>query len=175
MYFDRSDDAIAESKKKYGKLCLYIAQKVLCSAQDAEEAEMDAYFKAWNEIPPQRPKSLGSFLAVLARRSAIDILRRRTADKRGAEYVDSVDELEECIPSQGAGVDFADSIALRDSIERFLAGLCRRDRVVFMKRYWWSQSVIEISRETALSEGAVKMRLARLRQKLKEHLEMEGF
>ena len=175
LYNARSEDAIAASREKYGRYCFCVARNVLGSDEDAEDAEMDGYLRAWNTIPPQKPRSLCAYLAALVRRAAIDMLRLRTADKRGGEYENAADELDECAPSGIDGRDFADNVALRDALDSFLATLGERPREVFMRRYWWSSSVSEIARDLGMSEAAVKMQLSRLREKLKKHLETEGF
>ena len=175
LFNARSEDAISECKTKYGRYCRTVARNVLGSDEDAEDAENDGYFRAWNTIPPQEPRSLCAYLAALVRRAAIDMLRLRTAEKRGGEYENSADELDECVPAGIDGREFADSIALRDALDSFLATLGERPRTVFMRRYWWASSVSEIARDLGMSEAAVKMQLSRLREKLKSHLERQGF
>lgn len=52
LFFARSEDAISELDKKYGKLCHKLADNILASAQDAEECVNDAYLSTWHAIPP---------------------------------------------------------------------------------------------------------------------------
>ncbi len=171
LYLERSERALGETKRKYGRLCRAAAMRILGSREDAEEVENDAYLRAWNAIPPAEPVYLGAFMAAVCRRLAIDRLRANKRLKRGAgQYARALEELEESV---SGAPDPADEAALRDAIERFLDSLPEETRDIFMKRYWWFLSVKEIAAETGLGESAVKMRLSRTRAELKRYLEGE--
>ena len=176
LYLERSEKAITESRKSYSRYCRYIACRILDSDEDAEEVEDDTYMKAWNRIPPDSPEDLGSYLGMLCRGLAIDRLKSSRREKRGGgQYTAALDELSECITDGDESVVVTDKIALRDAINRFLASLPEKTRIVFMKRYFWVSSISEISDELGMSESAVKMLLLRTRDKLKIFLEKEGF
>ena len=174
LFWSRSENAIAECEKKYGRICRQLAGRILESREDAEEAERDAYLKAWQTIPPERPASLGAYLSTLCRRSALDIWRGRHRDKRGGGQISLLlNELTECGPD-GADETVIDRMLLREALNRFLASLSKRDRILFMKRYWWSYSVAELAEEFSMNENTVKITLMRTREKLRKELEKEG-
>ena len=176
LYLERSEKAITESRKSYSRYCRYIANRILDSDEDVEEVENDTYMKAWNRIPPDSPDDLGSYLAMLCRGIAIDRYKSEKREKRGGgQYTAVLDELAECVSDGDESSRITDRIALRDALNRFLATLPEKTRIVFMKRYFWVSSVKEISEELGMSESAVKMLLLRTRDKLKTFLEQEGF
>ena len=175
LFFDRNEEALAVCRKRFGPLMRLVASRIV-GGSEAELAENDAYLDAWNTIPPRRPSSLASYLAMLTRRRAIDMLKSRRRKKRGGmEYDIALDELSECVPSPVTVESEADNDLLRAALDCFLGTLPEDARVIFMRRYWWLESVKDIAREMKLGESAVKMRLARTREKLKEYLEKEGF
>lgn len=172
LFNARSETAIAESQKKYGALCRGVAMRILGSREDAEEAENDAYLRAWNAIPPAAPASLGAYLAAVCRRVAIDRLRGRKRIKRGAgEYERALEELDGA--ADPAAPDPADVTELKDALERFLAALDTEQRQIFLLRYFWFCGIKEICRQTGKSESAVKMTLSRTRSRLKACLTEE--
>ena len=173
LFFARSENAIKESRLKYGALCRSLAMRVLGSREDAEETENDTYLRAWNTIPPTSPSSLGAYLAAVCRRLSIDRLRAAKSKKRGGgTYETSLAELDDTVADVSA--DFADAAALSDALNRFLDTLSPAARVVFMRRYWWCMPVKEIAASMGMKESAVKMSLARTREKLRDYLEGEG-
>lgn len=173
LYWERSETAIEETQKKYGKYCRTVAYRILTSEADAEECENDTYLKAWHAIPPHRPSRLSTFLGKITRRLALDRLEKQGAAKRLCYGSTVCDELAECL-SDGKDADtVVDSIALRDAMNRFLASLEKRDRVVFMQRYWYFLSVGEIAKSTGFTESNVKVILYRTRKALQSFLEKE--
>ena len=170
LYFERSENAISESQKKYGALCRGLAMRITGNREDAEETENDTYLRAWDTIPPARPESLGAYLAAVCRRLAIDRLRHSKRKKRGGSAYDaSLEELDGAVADCSA--DPADEAALRDTLTRFLTALSDQSRTVFMQRYFWCMTVKEIAADTGMRESAVKMTLARAREKLRIYLE----
>ena len=175
LYFNRDEAAIEESQKKYGDICKSLSLRILNSREDCEESVNDTFLKAWNTIPPENPKNLLSYLLMLCRGFSIDCLRRKSSAKRGGgEYELSVEELENCIPDGFADSEIEENL-LKEAINTFLSKLPEKKRIVFMRRYWWFNSVSEIARDMNMSEGSVKMNLLRTREKLKDFLEKEGF
>lgn len=174
LFFRRSEVAISECEKKYGRYLTAIANRILGDDEDAKETVNDIYLCAWNNMPPKKPDDLGAYLGMICRSRAIDKRKSETREKRGGDGYDaSLDELVECLPCEDENV--VDGIALRDAMNAFLGELPKKSRVVFMKRYFWFLSVSEIAQSLGMGESAVKMTLSRVREKLKEYLMKEGF
>ena len=173
LYWARSQEAIAATAEQYGRYCQAIAGRILGSREDGEECVNDAYLRAWNAIPPQRPDSLAAFLGAITRNLALDRYRSAGAEKRGGgQTALALEELEGCLPAGGGRLE--DELALTDALNRFLAALPPQVRVIFLRRYWFLDSYLEIARRVGISEKAVSVRLVRIRQKLKIWLEENG-
>ncbi|MBQ4341481.1 MAG: sigma-70 family RNA polymerase sigma factor [Clostridia bacterium] len=176
LYLARSEAAIAETSAKYGARLKKLAFNLLRDEQAAEECEADAYLAAWNGIPPAEPcDHLFAFLGRIVRCRAIDRLQAQTAKKRSARLSELTREVEECIPSPANVEAEAEGRELARLINAFLEELPREKRDVFVRRYWYMDSVADLARLTGSSEGRVKMMLMRLREKLREHLEKNGY
>ena len=174
LYFDRSEDAISQTELKYGKYCYTIAYNILHNFEDSEECVNETYWKAWDTIPPRRPKRLAAFLGKITRNLSLDRYRRYRADKRGGgELALALDELGDCVCSAGSMDDRVDEIVLVNAINRFLASLSAEHRKIFMRRYWYVSSVKEIADDYGITESKVKMSLLRSRNQLKAVLEKE--
>lgn len=176
LFFARDEAALAEVKRKYGHYCYAIAYNILKCREDAEECENDTYLDAWRQIPPNVPHPLSSFLGMLTRRISLDRLRKRNARKRGGgEVILSFEELEDCIPD-GGGIDVSiDADRLADVISKFLSSLPRTEADVFVRRYWYFDSIATIARNYGYGISRVKMMLMRTRERLRIRLEEEGF
>jgi len=173
LYRQRSEGAIEETAKEYGRYLYYIADCILHNREDAQEIVNDTYLKAWNSIPPERPDPLRPFLGRITRQLAINRLERNAAKKRGGgQYEAVLDELSACTSHEENAVD---RIALQDAINRFLRSLPDLHRRVFIKRYWYFSSIADIAGQLSVSESRVKSLLMRMRQKLKKQLIKEGF
>ena len=174
LFFSRSEEAIAETEKKYGKYFRHIAKALLNSDEDAEEIVSDVYLKAWNRIPPEKPRFLKAYLGKITRSLAINRLEKNTAEKRGGgEYEAVLDELHELVSGEN-GEDIHEQMALRDAMQNFLAAQPLHARRIFIIRYWYMSSITEIARDFAFSESKVKMTLLRMRESLKTFLKEEG-
>ena len=174
LFFVRSELAISELDAKYGKVCHKLAHNILDSRQDAEECVNDAYLGTWNAIPPQRPDPLLPFVCVLVRRYSIMRYRANTAMKRNSSYDACMEEIENCIAAPGRVEDHYEAKVLARTIERFLDTLNRENRVIFMRRYWYSDSYAAIAALTGLTEKNVSVRLARVRKQLRDYLMKQG-
>lgn len=159
----RSEQALVETRTRYGAYCRGIAMAILNDINDSAEVENDVLLKAWNTIPPQNPRSLRSYLGMLSRQLAIDRWRGRKG-----EFALSLEELGEVIPSTDRRVEQLD---LRDALNDFLCSLPKKDRRIFLQRYWYASPIAQIAAEAGLREGAVKMRLSRMRERLRKYLE----
>lgn len=175
LYFRRDEGAIAETASKYGGLLSRIAGNILRNTEDEKECVNDTYLKAWNTIPPNEPRSLPCYLGRITRNMALNMLERKNALKRGNGHIEAaLEELEECIPSKDSVQEKAEENALTEIINKFLEDLPKKSRVIFVKKYWYMESVKEIASELKIGESSVKVTLMRTRQKFKEYLEKEG-
>ena len=176
LYWNRSEQAIAETSLKYGKYCYSIAYNILCSDQDAEESVNDTYMDAWNSMPPHKPSVLSAFLGKITRRLSIDRWRKNRAQKRGGgAMIWVLDELEECISEESSLEEELEKQRLREVINSFVASLQTTEQKVFLCRYWYMDPIDSICRQFGFSESKVKSMLMRTRQKLKIILAEEGF
>ncbi len=180
LYFDRSQEAIAQTDLKYGKYCSAIAWRILYSQEDTEECVSDTWLKTWDAIPPQKPLFLRAFLGKITRNLALNRYESAHAQKRGsgsAQTATCLDELGECIPDDLRSQeveDVADRLALTQILNRFMGTLGEEERRFFLQRYWYALSVKEIAEENGVGLSKVKMSLMRTRDKLKVHLQKEG-
>lgn len=174
LYWQRSETAITESEKKYGRYCHSIACNILRDEGDSEECVNDTYLKAWGAMPPHRPCRLGVFLGKITRNLALNRLEMRLAEKRGfGQSALILDELTECIPD-GDASPMADEFILKDALDRFLHSLSEDTALLFLGRYWYFRSVKELAAELGMSESKVKVTLHRTRSKCKQFFEKEG-
>ena len=175
LYWLRSETAIAQTARKYGRYCRSIAHNILHNAEDSEECVSDTYLKAWENIPPRRPKKLAVFLGKITRNLALDRYRFYTAEKRGGGQMPvALEELAACVPAGDETGRIIDQIVLVELLNRFLGELPVSQRKIFMRRYWYVSDIKEIARDYAMTESGVRMSLMRSRKQLKELLEKEG-
>ena len=170
LYFDRDEQAIAETDKKYGKLCMQVSVNILENKSDAEECVSDTYLKTWNSIPPTRPSSLCAFVCKIARNLSLNRLRDTRREKRNRELTVSFEELEECIPMPDESVS-----ELSYLLTAFLDGEGETDRVLFMGRYWFHCPVAELAARMSLTPNAVSLRLYKTRERLRIYLNERGY
>ncbi len=176
LYFSRDESAVLETSVKYGSYCHTVSYNVLRVEEDAEECVNDTWLHTWNAIPPTRPDSLKAFVGRIARNLSLNRLKEKNALKRGAGESDAaLEELDEFIAAGTSVEDEVEGRLLKEEINRCLAGLSRNMRIVFVQRYFYFSTVREISENLGLTENNVKSLLFRARNKLKEHLEKEGF
>lgn len=175
LYFNRQEQAITESDLKYGAYCFTIANNVLHSHEDGEECVNDTWLRAWGIIPPQRPSVLSAFFAKITRNLALDRYRASHAEKRGGGNTELVlEELDGCIPSALRTESRLEEQELIKLIELFLSRLHKTDRVLFLRRYWYLDSVQDAAKFCAMNENTAKSKLMRMRNALKALLQEEG-
>ena len=144
LYWARSETAISETSSKYGRYCHSIAFNILRSHEDSEECVNDTFFNAWNAIPPQRPNKLSAFLGTIARNLALNRWEQYNTEKRGLGQVPLVlEELHDCIPALENAEQVADDITLTEILNRFLSSLPKDRRKIFMRRYWYMDTIKE--------------------------------
>ncbi len=175
LYLQRNPDAISQTATLYGERIFRIALSITSDEEDSKEAENDTYLAAWDSIPPNRPYSyLFSFLSKIVRNLSIDILRRKNATKRAANIISITFELEQSIPSSDSTERASEEGEVVYAINSFLERLLERDRVLFIRRYFFAEKINEIATRFSLSESLIKSSLARSRKKLLKHFESEG-
>ena len=174
LLYERSEQAIVELSKKYGDTCHKIAVNILKNDSDAEECVNDTYLGAWNTIPPQNPSSLLAYICRIVRNLSIKRYHKNTAKKRNSYYDVALDELENCLPSTTNLQDEVNANELAELLDDFLDGLNKNDRVMFVRRYWFSDSISDIAAMFKMSNRAVTVRLSRTREKLRQYLTQKG-
>lgn len=175
LYLQRDEDAIAETDKKYGGRLYTASLNITEDRRDAEECKNSTYFEAWNTIPPNEPRQyLFPYLMRIIRNLSLNVCRKNNRLKRSVVYVELSEELENCIPSPDDTECKLDDMAIRDAINGFLSSLSADNRMIFMRRYFYGDSVAEISKGAGMSENSVKVALHRCRQKLLSYLQKEG-
>lgn len=156
LYWKRSESAISETAKKYGRYCLQIAFHILHNHEECEECVNDTYWRAWNAIPPNRPNRLAVFLGKITRNLSLDRYAHNTAEKRGKGEVPlALNELAECIPSSFDTEQAVDAHILTELLNHFLSGIKQETRIIFIKRYWYLFPVKEIASELNIGESKV--------------------
>ena len=170
LFFERSEQAIRELDVKYGKLCHQLAYNVLNSQLDAEECVNDAYLGAWNTIPPARPSPLRAYICKIVRTLSLKLYYKNEALKRNSAHDAALQELEPHLSAPDLVEREIESRELTREIERFLDTLSEENCLIFMRRYWFSDTHAEIAKRIGISEKNVSVRLTRIRKELKRYL-----
>ena len=174
LFFERSEQAIDELAKQHGGAVKRVARNILGSEQDVEECVNDTYLGVWNAIPPHRPSPLRTFVCRIARNLATKKYHANTAEKRNSQYDLALDELAETLAADGGMEQELEAQELRAAINGFLGTLSAADRFLFLRRYWYAESVKEVAKAAHSTAGSVAVRLFRIREKLRLYLEKEG-
>jgi len=176
LYFDRNEDAIKQTSEKYGSKLQAVSYRITCDRETAEECENDTYMKTWNLIPPNSPKDyFFAFLARITRALSIDRVRENTRLKRNGHIVELTDEMVMCIPAVNDVADDVEAKLLGETISRFLFTLSDEKQVMFVRRYFYLDTVSDIAKRLAISESKVKTTLFRIRNELRDFLIGEGY
>lgn len=170
MFFERSEEAIRELDTKYGKACFKLSYNIVNNRQDAEECVNDSYLGVWNAIPPVRPNPLLSFVLKIVRNLSVKVYWKSKAEKRNSSYTTALEEIEPFLAASNTTEVEIEARELARMIEGFLEKQPIENRVIFMRRYWFSDTYKDIAKQVGLSEKNVSVRLSRIRQKLKEYL-----
>ena len=175
-YIVRDESAISYTADKYGKQLVAIANRICDDLDIAEECENDTYLRAWNSIPPHEPRGyFFTFLAKITRNLALDRYKESNRLKRSATIVELTGELSEIIAGNDDTTANAEGEELKNYINSFLRSLHKEKRNVFIRRYWYMDSVAEIADRYGISEGKIKTILFRVRNGLKQYLKKEGY
>ena len=172
LYWDRDENAIRETDDAYGERLRDLSQHILDSREDARECVNDTYLKTWETIPPQKPNFFYAFLSKICRYISFGRLDWNNAAKRRADLVSLTEELERCIPDRRVQ-DQVEARELGRSLDRFLRTLQKKECCIFLRRYWFCDTVGEIALRYGISESKVKMRLHRTRKQLADFLSRE--
>lgn len=176
LYLKRDESAIRHTDEKYGPRLRQLAYRIAGDWSAAEECGSDTYLRAWNAIPPHEPRTyLFAFLARIARNLSLNRCRDKDRQKRKAFLAEFSAEMEECIPAPDDTPCRVDGILLAEAISAHLRGLPQQTRQVFLRRYFYLDSISDISREFRISESKVKTLLFRTRNSLRAYLAEEGY
>lgn len=176
LYNSRDERAITQTAKKYGNFLKKISYNIVFDLEDASECVNDTYYRAWNTIPPKKPDILSVFLARITRFVSVDLLRKKTAKRRGGgEYTLTLSELSEIVSGSDDTEDTAMQKEMVRTIDSFLHTLPQKTCDMFVMRYFYGDSIADIAKFCASSESAVKTALFRTREGLKQYLEKEGY
>lgn len=174
LYWERKETAIKETSLKYGGLCTYIARNILSSYEDSEECVNDTYFAVWNAIPDKRPNIFSAFIGRITRNLALKKYEYISAFKRNPAAIASLEELGDCVSGTDSVESEAESRQIENMIDKFLWNQGEEKRNVFIRRYWYFDSIESICRSTGFSQSKVKSMLYEMRRKLRIYLESEG-
>ena len=174
LYWARDEKAIGETSSKYGKLCRYIANNILKNAEDCEECLNDTYFAVWNAIPVQRPNRFSVFISRITRNLALKKWEYLSAAKRNPSAIISLDELGDCVSGTFSVENEIEGKHIENTINSFLWKQGYEKRNIFIRRYWYFDSIKFICERTGFSQSKVKSILYEMRIKLRKYLESEG-
>lgn len=174
LYWERKEEAIKETSLKYGGLCSYIAKNILSSHEDSEECVNDTYFAVWNAIPNERPNRFSAFVSRITRNLALKKCEYISASKRNPAATYSLDELGDCVSGTDNVESEIEKRHIESTIDNFLWRQSEEKRNIFIRRYWYFDSIESICKSTGFSQSKVKSMLYEMRQKLRKYLESEG-
>lgn len=175
LFYERSEQAITALENKYKNILFTISYNILKNKMDVEESLNDMYLVAWNTIPPERPNPLLTYLIRITRNISIKRYHKNSAIKRNSYYDIALNELEECLSDVESVEDKYEAKELAGVIDNFLDRIDKKSRIIFVRRYYFADSMEEIAEKYSLSKNSIAVRLHRLRNKLKKYLEKEGY
>ena len=174
LFFERSEQAISELAEKHGNAVKRVAFNILGDLEDTKECVNDTWLGAWNSIPPHRPAPLRTYVCRIARNLATKKYHANFAQKRNSQYDVALDELAECIPDSNSVEDYVEADELAAIIDRFLDTLSYEDKFLFMRRYWFADSLADAAEMAGMSYNTAAVHLYRVKEKLKKQLIKEG-
>ena len=175
LYWDRKEEAISRTAARYGQFVYSVCYNILRQREDSEECQNTTYMKAWNTIPPERPNSLKTFLARIARMTSIDRLREKTRKKRNAVFLESLDDYSDFLADDYSVADEVETRELARILNEFIFGLRDDEQICFVKRYYFNTPVKKISQEMGIPRSTLYSMLDTVKQRLKNLLEKEGY
>lgn len=175
LFWQRSEEAIRQTKEKYGAACMQLLRNLLQSELDAEECATDVYLALWNTIPPERPEPLLTYLLKIARNQGLRRVTYNNAQRRDSQRILPLEELENTLSLGPIPEEIVDGRLLEQEIVKFLRTLPKADRQLFLRRYWFCDSLEDLTESFGWSKSKIKSKLLRLRNCLRDHLTQEGF
>jgi RNA polymerase sigma-70 factor (ECF subfamily) len=175
LYFKRDEAALQETHAKYGVYCFRIAKNILESREDSEECVNDTWVQAWKKIPPTLPESLKAFLGKIVRDISLSKYRANHAKKRFNAMDVMLEELDNCLPSDFDMMEILEKKQLVELINAWLGTISREDRILFIKRYYYGDSIKELSRDYGYHENFLSQRMLKIRRKLRTYLKERGY
>ena len=176
LYFKRSEDAIIQTDAKYGGLCYSIAYNILSCREDSEESVSDTYMKAWNQIPPTRPRCFPAFLGKIVRCISINRWEAAQAQKRGGGQIPlALEELRDCVDGRSNVEASCESKEMIGVYRHFLESLPQQQKLIFLRRYYFLDPIAGIAADFGFSQSKVNSMLHRLREKLRMQMQKEGY
>jgi len=172
LYWARDEEAIRATDALYGRRLNALAQKLLLNREDAEESVNDTYMKTWQALPPHRPRYFYAFLAAICRHLSLDRLDWKSAAKRNGDVVALTEEMEACIPDRSHDAQM-EGKEIGRILDAFLETLPKDSRLIFLRRFWYADSIAEIAQRYDMSESKVKMQITRTKDKLRTYLQNE--
>ena len=174
LFFERSEQAITELSAKYGHVVLRVAENILNNQQDSEEIVNDAYLGVWNSVPPKRPDPLLTYVCRIVRNLAINRYHEKTSLKRNSAYDIALDEISDCFPSSVSVEDTVETNEITLKVNEFLKALDSDSRIMFVRRYWYADSIDDIAVSFNRSSHYISVKLSRIRKSLRKYLISEG-
>ena len=175
LFEQRDEQALAETTSRFGTLARALAKNITGSTEESEECLNDALLTAWNAIPPTKPQNLRAYFVRLVHNAAVNLLEHNSARKRGSgQFTDALDELADCLPSRGGVEQTIEQRELTAAIMAYLGTLPKKQRDLFVRRYWYADSVSKLAALFGMTENSVKVTLSRIRTRMQEHLRKEG-
>lgn len=176
MYWDRNERAISETSIKYGNYCTSIAMNILKNYEDAQECVNNTYLNTWNTIPPHKPNILSAFLGKITRNLSFNRYKYNHSMKRGGYEISLIlDELGEIVSDKETVEDNVIKNELIKTIDNFLNKLPDEKRYIFIRRYWYSDSIKTIANQYGRTENSISVELNRIRKKLHSYLTERGY
>lgn len=174
LFYHRSADAVTQAQKAYGGLLRQLCGNILEDERDTEECINDTLLALWNTIPPEKPDSLLAYTCRIGRNQALKRRRDSHAAKRDSRKSLPLEELLSVLPAPSLEEQW-DAEQLTRTIEGWLDAQSKEDRVLFLRRFWFGDPIRDAAERTGLSEGAAAKRLQRMKKRLRNYLEQEGY
>lgn len=174
LLFKRDEEGLREVEREYRDFCHTVASNILSIREDRDECINDMLLALWNNIPPEKPNCLKSYIAKIVRNLALKRSRDANVWKRCANFLNTGDEFLETIPDTCDLCEQFEAARAGRIINAFLETLPEHECDVFVLRYYYGEEILAIAEDMSFTEGKVKSILFRTRQKLAEKLTKEG-
>ena len=155
------NEAFALLVRRYERPVRAVAMSVVKSSHSADDIAQEAFVRSWQQLPRLRnPKVFGAWLMKIARRCAIDSLRKQQSLK----YSDTLDKL--AAHERNGQLDEKKQYLL-ETIQK----LPKAERQVVMLRYFGPHSVRDLASIVDRSVGTVTKQLSRAHKRLRIRLQ----